>query len=82
MVSSYAVIPNVSTLKHNKWNNLLARRTPCSVNILVQRTFKQNLKQSSIMFSKIKEIYQKTKQSIMKNFSYIMTNENLEKIYH
>lgn len=61
MASSYAVIPNVSTLKHNKWSNPLATRTPCSVNILVQRTFKQNLKQPSNVFSKIKEGYQKKK---------------------
>lgn len=73
MASSDAVISNVYTLKHNTWNNLLARRTPCSVNILVQRTFKQNLKPSNV-FSKTKEVYKK-----IKYFSYIMTKKNLEK---
>lgn len=58
MASFYAVIPNVSTLKHNKWNNLLAR-IPCSINILVQGTFKQNLKQTSNVCSKNLKVYVK-----------------------
>lgn len=75
-MSSCAVIPNVSTLKHNKWTGLQAGGTPCSVNILVQRTFKQNLKQPSNVFSKIKEVH----KNKIQYFLYIITNKNLEKI--
>lgn len=74
MASSYAVIPDVSTLKHNKWNNLLARTS--SVNIFVQRTFKQNLKQPSNVFSKLKYNNKKS------HFPYVITNKSLGKIYH